>query len=471
MAKTRMTARTGSTMPALHTNDDFESLVNSISDGIFAVDSEWRLVCFNSAAERTTGMSREQAIGRRCSEVFQADSCEGACALKRTMETGQPVVNLAAQIRNAQGKRVPVTISTAVLKDSEGRVIGGVETFRDLRFAKELAQESNVTGTRGRIITQDLRMLQILGTIPSIAASDSTVLIGGESGTGKGLLAQTIHRKSLRGEGPLVTLNCGALPEPLLESELFGYKRGAFTGAIRDRLGRVAAAQGGTLFLDEICDLPLSLQVKILRLLQERTYEPLGDNRSVEADIRIVAASNRDLGKLLEKQLFREDLYYRINVIGLNMPPLRERIADIPLLAEAFLRRLSATRGKVVNGITQEALERLASYGFPGNVRELENILEHAFVLCPDRRIGANELPEWFLAKVPEVRPGQSTKLGHAEVKLIREVLARNGWNRLATARELGIHKTTLHRKIRRLGIELPPLDGRSSKARLKTPR
>jgi len=466
LAKPHRSTETASSTPLLSTDDDLEAVINSMSDGVFAIDGEWRLICFNKAAERTTGISREQALGKRCSEIFRANICEKDCALRYTMETGRPVVNLAIHILNARGERVPLTISTALLKDSEGRVTGGVETFRDLSLAKELIHQSEVSGSRERIITQDPGLLHILEIIPTIAASDSTVLIGGESGTGKGLLAHTIHSKSTRSKGRLVTLNCGALPEPLLESELFGYKKGAFTGAIRDRPGRVAAAQGGTLFLDEIGDLPLSLQVKILRLLQDRTYEPLGDDRSVNADVRIVSATNRDLGKLLEEGEFREDLYYRINVIRVEMPPLRERIGDIPLLAGGFLRRLSMTRGKATDALSPEALARLASYPFPGNVRELENILEHAFVLCSNRCIGVDDLPEWFLAKVPEVRPGPSTTLQAVEARLIREVLARNDWNRLAAARELGIHKTTLHRKIRRLGIELPPVDGRSSKRR-----
>jgi PAS domain S-box-containing protein len=466
MTTPRPPAGDASARALLDGHDGFEAVIDSISDGVFAVDDSWRIICFNSAAERATGFSRDQALGRPCAEIFRSTICESDCALRHTMKTGRAVVNLAIQIRNADGGRVPVTISTALLKDSDGRVIGGVETFRDLNLARELVQQSGMTGPRDRIITQDPDLLHILDVIPTIASSESTVLIGGESGTGKGLLALTIHRESTRSDGPLVTLNCGALPEPLLESELFGYTRGAFTGAIRDRPGRVAAAKGGTLFLDEIGDLPLSVQVKILRLLQDRTYEPLGDDRSVEADIRIVAATHRDLGQLLEDGRFREDLYYRINVIRLEMPPLRERIGDIPLLAEAFLRRLTLTRGKTVQGMTPAAMALLTRYGFPGNVRELENVLEHAFVLSTDDRIRVDDLPEWFLERVPEAQPRPATALQEVEARLIREALARNGWNRLAAARELGMHKTTLHRKIRRLGIELPPIDGRSTASR-----
>jgi transcriptional regulator with PAS, ATPase and Fis domain len=249
----------------------------------------------------------------------------------------------------------------------------------------------------------------------------------------------------------------------LLESELFGYKAGAFTGAVNDKPGRVAAAEGGTLFLDEIGDLPPPVQVKLLRLLQERVYEPLGDIRTLSADIRVVAATNRSLTKLVETGEFRQDLYYRVNVIRLEMPPLRERIDDVPLLAEAFLRRLSMTRGKVVDGLSREALRRLMQYDFPGNVRELENILEHAYVLCTGIRVEEADLPEWFVAKVQDTGADHRSSLRDLEARLVKEALARNGWNRLDAARELGIHKSTLHRRIRRLGIELPSVDGRSS--------
>jgi len=359
---------------------------------------------------------------------------------------------------------VPVTISTALLRDDDGRVIGGVETFRDLNMVKNLLRDVEATAGGEEIVTSDSHLRQILDIVPTIAASDSTILIEGESGTGKGLLAKEIHRLSTRSQGPLVTINCGAIPEQLLESELFGYRAGAFTGADRDTKGRVAAAEGGTLFLDEIGDLPLSLQVKILRLLQERVYEPLGDVRTVQADVRIVTATNRDLAALVEERSFRRDLYYRVNVIRLVMPPLRERPSDIPLLAETILRRLSVTRGIIVDSISRDAMRRLMRHDFPGNVRELENILEHAYVLSSGRDIEVEDLPDWLQAENGADESGEPATLEELEGRFIRDVLARNSWNRTAAARELGIHKTTLHRKIRRLGLDLPPVDGRSAR-------
>jgi PAS domain S-box-containing protein len=448
-------------------DDRFEAILNSISDGVFAVDSQWRITCFNRAAERTIGMSRDDALGRLCSEVFRSNICREACALRYTMETGRPVVNLPISIRNAAERRVPVTVSTAILRDRRGKVIGGVETFRDLDLVKSLLREVESAAGGSQIITADARLKKMLGHLPTIAQSDSTVLIEGETGTGKGLLAKAIHAASARCRGPLVTINCGALPENLLESELFGYQKGAFTGADRDKPGRVQAAEGGTLFLDEIGDLPLALQVKLLRLLQERAYEPLGGVDSRRADVRVVAATNRNLAHRSAAGEFRSDLYYRINVIRLEMPPLRERPGDVPLLVDATLRSLSMMRGKFVEGVSRDVLRCLMAYPFPGNIRELENILEHAYVLCTAPRIEVDDLPDW-LPRAPSAPAGRSaTTLGDLESMFIRSALEEHGWNRAEAARALGIHKTTLHRKIRKLNVTLPRgTDGRTARTK-----
>ena len=441
----------------------FETIINSISDGVFAVDQEWRITCFNAAAQRTLGVSRDEALGRPCHEVFRSNICAEACALRYTMETGRPIVNLPIHIHGADNRRVPITISTALLRDAEGNVVGGVETFRDLTLVRALLSDVEHLVGGGPIITADPRIEKLLEIVPTIAQSESTVLIEGETGTGKGLLAQAIHQASTRSQGPMVTVNCAALPESLLESELFGARKGAFTGADRDRPGRIQAATGGTLFLDEIGDVALSVQVKLLRLLQERKYEPLGEATSRDADLRIITATNRNLSQMVEEGSFRADLFYRINVIRLEMPPLRERPEDIPLLAEAFLRRLSATRGKAVEGLSRAALRHLKTYTFPGNVRELENTLEHGYVLCSGHRIEEHDLPDWLL-KRDDGDDNRATSFEQLEASFLREVLARNRWNRSEAARELGIHKTTLHRKIRKLAIDLPAEDGRTTR-------
>ena len=443
-------------------NDRFQTILNSISDGVLAVDLEWRITCFNAAAERIIGVKRSEALGSKCDEIFRGNICESACALRYTMNTGNPVVNLPAHVQNAEGRSVPVTVSSALIRDRQGKVIGGVETFRDLENAKILLEKSAGGAAINRILTTDTHVEKLLEKVPMIALSESTVLISGESGTGKGLLAEAIHAASPRKDGPMVTINCGALPENLLESELFGYKAGAFTDAKRDKPGRVKAAEGGTLFLDEIGDLPLQVQVKILRLLQDKSYEPLGGVESVRADVRIIAATNRKLMEMVEKGTFREDLYYRVNVIPMVMPPLRKRKSDIPLLADSFLRNLSITRGKAVEGISHDALRILMNYDYPGNVRELENILEHAYALCTGLRIEEADLPEWFTERQGGAAQTGVKDLRDLEAEYLREVLARNKWNRTRAAQEMGIHVTTLHRKIRRLGIELPARDGRS---------
>jgi transcriptional regulator with PAS, ATPase and Fis domain len=292
------------------------------------------------------------------------------------------------------------------------------------------------------------------------------VLVYGETGTGKNLIAKAIHNLSPSRKGPYVTVNCGALPETLLESELFGYRAGAFTGAERDRPGRIAAAEGGTLFLDEVGDMPMSAQVKLLRFLQDRVYERLGDVKPIPAKVRVVTATNRNLHQLVEGGVFRRDLYYRINVMSLELPPLRDRKGDIPPLIRRFLERLSLNRRKHVAGVSPEVLRILQAHDYPGNIRELENIVEHAFVLCAGATIEREHLPEHLQAGRGRRPPGAAPSLQDLEAQFILDALERNKWNRQETAREMGIHKTTLLRKVRRLGIRLPKIDGRSSAKR-----
>jgi transcriptional regulator with PAS, ATPase and Fis domain len=305
--------------------------------------------------------------------------------------------------------------------------------------------------------------------LPAIAASPSTVLIQGETGTGKELVARTIHSLSPRHKGPFIAVNCGALPDTLLESELFGYKAGAFTGANRDKPGRFAMAKGGTLFMDEIGEVTPALQVKLLRVLQERIYEPLGATRSEAADVRIIVATNRDLAEQTRRGAFRDDLYYRINVVRVELPPLRRRKEDIPLLAEQFIARFNRMQRKGVRGITSEALSLLMAHDWPGNIRELENVIERAFIHSGEGHIGVGQLPEEFTcASSAERTAGSGMKSIHSMIDshTIRSALERNGNNRLAAARELGIHKSTLFRKIKKLGIPLPEHDGRQGRSR-----
>jgi transcriptional regulator with PAS, ATPase and Fis domain len=378
------------------------------------------------------------------------------------MDTGRPVANMAITMVNSEGNEVPVSISTAVLKDKQGRIIGGVETIRDLSLVEQLRRELDARHTFEDIVSKSPVMQHIFDMIPTIAESDSTVLITGESGTGKGLVARAIHNLSHRPDRPFITVNCGAIPDTLLESELFGYKAGAFTDARRDKPGRFTLAQGGTIFLDEIGDVSLAIQAKLLRVLQDKVFEPLGGVQSIQADVRIIAATNRDLARFVKEDRFRTDLYYRINVFRLELPPLREKMEDIPLLVNHFIARFSALKGKDIAGVSPEALGILMNHNYPGNVRELENIIEHAFVLCPGGMIQAQNLPEELQPKLTSPPKDTMHLVNQYEKELILAALRRNRWNRLQTARELGIHKTTLFRKIRKLEIVLPEKDGRS---------
>ncbi|MBI5584011.1 MAG: sigma 54-interacting transcriptional regulator [Deltaproteobacteria bacterium] len=438
-------------------------ILDSINEGVFTVGPDWRITAFNRAAERITGVPRREAMGRSCSEVFHADICEKECALKRTFATGQPIVNATACIIDNRGRRIPIRIATAILKNRTGRVIGGVETFQDLSQVEELRKELLKRHSFEDIIGRSPAMMRLFEMVPQIAESTSTVLIEGPSGTGKELFAKAIHNQSPRRKKRFLALNCAALPDTLLESELFGHKAGAFTDAKREKPGRFVLANGGTLFLDEIGDISPAMQVRLLRVLQERQVEPLGALEPVPVDVRVIAATHQDLAGLIQAGRFREDLYYRLHVIHLRLPPLKERREDIPLLVDHLVAKFNRLQGKQIAGVSQEALARLLEYDYPGNVRELENIIEQAFVLCRGGLIDVTHLP-------PEIRPPADAaretfgplSLQAMEKRLIMETLWRCSGNRKQAARELGIDVSSLYRKIKALQLEVPERDGRS---------
>ena len=450
--------------PLIHTST--EAILESISDGVFTVDLQWRITSFNRAAEKITGTRRQEAIGRLCSEVFRCSMCEMECALRKTIRNGKAIIGRSGYIINAEGMRIPISVSTAALRDDSGNIIGGAETFRDLSEIEALRRELEGSFQLGELVSHSPLMQHIFEILPAIAASPSTVLITGDTGTGKELIARTLHELSSRRKKPFIAVNCGALPDTLLESELFGYEKGAFTGAVRDKAGRFALADGGTLFLDEIGEVSPALQVRLLRVLQEKSYEPLGATRSESADVRILAATNRDLTELVKQERFREDLFYRINVIRLELPPLRKRKEDIPLLIDQLIERFNRIQNRSIHGVSGEVLSLLMAHDWPGNIRELENIIERAYILCREETIQMTHLPQELIrhSNANAATVDMRTARGALEAETIRQALQECAFNRLAAARKLGIHKSTLFRKIAQLGISLPSRNGRTRK-------
>ncbi len=428
-------------------------ILDSIADGVFTIDKDFRITSFNRAAEEITKFSGEEAIGQYCREIFRANVCFENCALRETLETGKNIINREINILNAENEEIPISISTAVLQDKEGAFLGGVETFRDLSVIKKLTREVSQKYSFQDIISKHPPILRLFDIFPDIAQSNASVLIQGESGTGKELVAHAIHNLSFRKDTRLVVVNCGALPDTLLESELFGYVRGAFTDARQDKPGRFQLADQGTLFLDEIGDISPAMQVKLLRVLQEGTFEPLGSTATRKVDVRIIAATSRHLPTLVENGQFRQDLYYRINVMTIELPPLRERREDIPLLVDHAIQRLNHTMGKQIRAVSADAMKLLLSHDYPGNVRELYNILEYAFVLCKGHELTPADLPSALsgsssMASEPLEPP---KRLQDLEMQTILETLKQHNWNKTQAAQALGIDRSTLWRKLKKL--------------------
>ncbi|MFW6325306.1 MAG: sigma-54 interaction domain-containing protein [Desulfovermiculus sp.] len=426
------------------------SILESIADGVFTVDLDWNITFFNNSAEQITSISSQEAVGQKCWEIFHSSLCDGSCALGQCLENNSSISNKSIFIVRPDGEKVPISISAAPLYNQNGELIGGVETFRDLSALQLMRQEMEQTYTFEDIVGKSQALKKIFRFLPQIAQSPSSVLLSGESGTGKELFARAIHNLSLRKDKPFVVVNCGALPEQLLESELFGYKAGAFTDAKKDKPGRFHLAHTGTLFLDEIGELPLSLQVKLLRVLQDRKVEPLGALHPEPVDVRFIAATNKDLSQEVSKGTFRQDLFYRLNVVQLNLPPLRDRSEDLPLLINHFIRRFNLLQNKNIAGISEDALRVLMRYNFQGNVRELENIVEYAFILCPDGFIHIEHLPEFLHPQTSAATVPAPRTLEEIKCQAVLQALQRNQGKKMVTCRELDISKDTLRRMLDR---------------------
>jgi PAS domain S-box-containing protein len=423
-----------------------ELIFQSISDGVFTVDQNCIITSFNRAAEAITGFEAGQAVGRHCFDVFRTEVCHKQCALKDTLKNHDPVENARVTIITREGCELPISVSTTLLKDLHGNNVGAVEFFRDLSEIEDLQKRLDARKALNEIVSVNRQMQQLIQLLPDVAESECNVLIEGPSGCGKELIAQVIHNLSPRQYGPYIRINCGALPATLLESELFGYEKGAFTDAKRDKPGQFCLAKGGTLLLDEISEMDVALQVKLLRVLNNGEYQPLGSTKTMQTDARIIAATNADLDSCIARGSFREDLYFRINVVTLHIPPLRERPEDIPLLADHFLKVFRRKTHRSIDRISPAAIAALRRYTFPGNVRELENAIEHAFVMCHDREIQEMHLPMSITRASSPVNGVTPQKINEKEV--IAEALRRNHGNRARTADELGVHRSTLWRKM-----------------------
>jgi PAS domain S-box-containing protein len=429
-------------------------ILHSVADGIFTVDENMIIQSFNRAAEELTGIPCNDAIGRNCHEIFHSNLCGDTCPVREAMQTGASIVNRSAEINDRYNKKKIISISASSLVNEEGEVIGGVETIRDLTVVHSLKQAIQEKYSFQKLISRNPVMHRLFDVMEDIAASDATVFLHGASGTGKELFAQAIHNLSPRKNGPLVTVNCGALPETLLEAEIFGARKGAYTGAVENRPGRLEQAQGGTFFLDEIGDLPLQLQVKLLRVLENYEYQPLGAKNPQKADVRFIVATHQNLEEMVEKGTFRRDLYFRINIVTINIPPLRERREDIPLLLDMALQRFNLLYGKRIRQFSPDILKYFLNHDFPGNVRELLHLVEQAVILCKGEEIELGHLPENFLKKGEShnLMPKHSYKGPHFNELL--EVITRNKGNRIAAAEELGVDRTTLWRWLKKSGLD-----------------
>ena len=443
--------------------DNLEHVLDNLKEGIIAHDMNRRIFFFNQEAERISGYSRKDVLGKDCHEAFGHPFCGGRCQFtgKAPDMTESSENTLSITTRSGESRRVEMNITS--MKGDEGELVGVLTSFRDITDLFSLQLQAGKLTSFGNIIGQDHKMYKIFKHIRDVSAYDYPVHISGETGTGKELVAYAIHDESSRNGASFVPINCGALPEGLIESELFGHVKGAFSGAIRDKKGRFELADGGTAFLDEVAELSNNMQAKLLRFLQENQFERVGGEQTRTIDVRIISATNKNLKEAVKKEQFREDLYYRLNVITIEMPPLRERDGDIPLLTTHFLRLYCEENQREIEGFSSAAIDALSDYHWPGNVRELENAVERAVVLCRSDTIEVDELPQAVRGKAPGKSattdfPSDGVDFRESVAKhqehLIREALKRSNGVQRRAAGLLKLSPTTLNEMIHRLGIE-----------------
>ncbi len=434
-----------------------QAILDSLGEGLFTVDKDFRVNSVNRAAEQILGINHDDVIGDFCKNIFQSERCMEECPIQKVLESGKSLHDIEGRMIGKNGRKIPVKLNAAILKDATDEPIGGVISFRDMSHLENLHKQLMTTSNFYGMIGQHKSMQEIYTLIKEVADSDSSVMITGESGTGKEMVADAIQKISRRKNKPFIKINCSVFPPNLLASELFGHVKGSFTDAVRDRIGRFEMADKGTIFLDEVAEMPLRMQVQLLRVLQEGTFERVGESFTRKVDVRVIAATNKNIQKELEEGRFREDLFYRLNVIPIHIPPLRERRSDIPHLVQFFIEKFSLISGKNITEVDDEAMDYLVSYQWPGNIRELENTMEYAFARTKGEIIHASKLPPNVRLGVQctdSVMPKASTgKFAKDDEDELRDLLEKYRWNRSKVAQELGIGRTTLWRKMKALGL------------------
>lgn len=445
------------TLELIDQKNKLDAIFNSNIEGTFTIDNDWTITSFNTSAEKITGYKKTEAIGKKCWEIFNSSLCRNGCHMEQTILKGKAMVGNELEIIHKSGKKIPIRVNSNILINNKNEKIGAVETFLDISEIRNLSAHLNEFFKYENIIGRNKEIKQIISVLESVSQTDTTVLITGESGTGKELVARAIHLNSSRKSGPFIAVNCSAFVESLIESELFGHEKGAFTGAIKTKIGKFELAQGGTLFLDEIGDLTTTVQTKLLRVLETHEFERVGGNKSIKMDARIITATNKNLLDEINAGRFRGDLFYRINVINIHLPPLRERMDDFPLIVNHFIELFNKKFSKNIKQFSSEAFDILLEYNWPGNIRELENVIEHCFVICNGDVIQVECLPkrlrELKLKTSVELHSNSKKGFKDAERELILSVLEKNNYNRTKAAKELNINPSTLWRKMKKLGI------------------
>lgn len=452
----------------------FSSLVNNIPVGILILDIKQRIILINQTLEALLGFFADEVKGLPCHSILRSKACIRSCPVLRMKESLDPI-SIESDLINCERQLIPVKITASPIINQKGKLLGYLEIIEDLRILQQISNKDPVAFSFEGIIGKSAEMEKIFRLLPVLAETDSSILITGETGTGKDLIAEAIHRASPRAKGPFIKVNCGALPETLLESELFGHVKGAFTGAVNDKPGRFRLANNGTLYLTEIGDLPLTLQVKLLTFLDDRVVYPIGSTRSYQVDVRIIAATHRNLEKMVAEGSFRKDLFYRLNVVRLHLPPLRERKEDIQMLLEHFMRLFAKKLNKRIKGFSPQALQKLKNYYYPGNVRELRNIVEYAINVCDKEMISLNHFPPYLLEEKQEknyisIKTMEDTSKGvesspkldykvtnnwsDIERKMILDALTKARGRRTEAAKLLGWARSTLWRKMKKYNLK-----------------